>query len=185
MTPTLSFPTCLSCVVFLQKSIVSPKVENMELTPKFLPTYCLSNHCSSSTHLQGVIYKLLVKLMEGVRPLQKSDPKPCKLYKEPSRVSQGALGRGMNMEPSSAWSWVPGGKPLHPFRMQSNTPIIWEEEILANSSLAFKKLPQREEMLLPVRGRESGFGAFPAQWQLGFVPLPFQHLQAAAWSEGR
>lgn len=82
----------------------------------------------------------------------------------------------LTLEPGS---WRQTAASIQDPELQSTTPRIWEEEILANSSLSFKKLPQREEMLLPVRGREPGFGAFPAQRGLVFVPPTFQIGSAA------
>lgn len=105
--------------MFLQNPIVSPEAEELKTIEELVEELCwsftyLSDHCSSSW-----VCKLLVKLMEGIRLLQKSDPKLCKLSKEPSRASQGTLGTSRNTKSSSEESRVHGGKQLHPFRIQS------------------------------------------------------------------
>lgn len=181
--------------MFLQKSIVSPEVEELGLIPEFsayllLPTY---NHCSSScTHLQGVVCRLLVKLMEGVKLLQKSNPKSCKLYKEPSRMGQGALGRGMKMKPSSPWSWVPGGKQLHPFSKAPHLSFGRRKSLQTHPCLL--KSFHKGQKCCCLQGEGSlGSVSFlltgdldlwlPDEWCSSWLGL--EHLQAAAWSKGR
>lgn len=108
-----------SCDLFLQKSVVYLRVKSWSQYKTSLPSFYLPD-LRSSIHLQSLVRKLLVKLMEGLTHPRRSYPKLCKLYKKLYRELWAVV-----------WMWSPAltGEGL----LEANSCIhlgfiTWEEE---------------------------------------------------------